>query len=210
MNSKVQLGIKVVLILFSTYFTYRIYNSIMQPIKFQRIERVRICDVTEKLENIREAQLAYKSENGAYCSDINELVAFVDTGVINIIERKDTSFMYYDKIYQKEMNKDSVIMRVLGQEPVAVQLFGEGFNAQSLLRIPGTDSLFSMNSGKINKNAVDLATFEVSAPYATVFADVADDFPQAFNKVANQALTIGSLTEPTISGNYENTYCKSE
>jgi hypothetical protein len=182
----------------------------MQPIKFQRIERVRICDVTEKLENIREAQLAYKSENGAYCSDINELVAFVDTGVINIIERKDTSFMYYDKIYQKEMNKDSVIMRVLGQEPVAVQLFGEGFNAQSLLRIPGTDSLFSMNSGKINKNAVDLATFEVSAPYATVFADVAEDFPQAFNKVANQALTIGSLTEPTISGNYENTYCKSE
>ncbi|MDB2403845.1 hypothetical protein N9W22_00915, partial [Schleiferiaceae bacterium] len=178
MNSKVQLGIKVVLILLSTYFTYRIYNSIMQPIKFQRIERVRICDVTEKLENIREAQLAYKSENGAYCSDINELVAFVDTGVINIIERKDTSFMYYDKIYQKEMNKDSVIMRVLGQEPVAVQLFGEGFNAQSLLRIPGTDSLFSMNSGKINKNAVDLATFEVSAPYATVFADVADDFPQ--------------------------------
>ena len=67
-----------------------------------------------------------------------------------------------------------------------------------------------MNSGKINKNAVDLATFEVSAPYATVFADVADDFPQAFNKVASQALTIGSLTEPTISGNYENTYCKSE
>ena len=53
MNSKVQLGIKVALILLSTYFTYRIYNSIMQPIKFQRIERVRICDVTEKLENIR-------------------------------------------------------------------------------------------------------------------------------------------------------------
>ena len=56
-----------------------------------------------------------------FCSDINELVAFVDTGVINIIERKDTSFMYYDKVYQKEMNKDSVMQRVLGQEPVAVQ-----------------------------------------------------------------------------------------
>jgi hypothetical protein len=182
----------------------------MQPIKFQRIERVRICDVTEKLENIREAQLAFKTENGAFCSDINDLVAFVDTGVINIIERKDTSFMYYDKVYQKEMNKDSVMLRVLGQEPVAVQLFGDGFDAQTMLRIPGTDSLFTMNAGKINKNAVDVATFEVSAPYATVFADVADSYPQAFSKVANEALTIGSLTEPTISGNYENTYCKSE
>jgi hypothetical protein len=118
--------------------------------------------------------------------------------------------MYYDKVYQKEMNKDSVMQRVLGQEPVAVQLFGDGFDAQSMIRIPGTDSLFTMNAGKINKNAVDVATFEVSAPYATVFADVQDSYPQAFNKVANEALTIGSLTEPTISGNYENTYCKSE
>ena len=80
MNSKVQLGIKVVLILLSAYLTTRIYKSIMQPIKFQRIERVRLSDVTEQLENIREAQLAYKSENGGFCSSIIELVGFVDTG----------------------------------------------------------------------------------------------------------------------------------
>lgn len=210
MNSKVQLVIKVVLILLSAYLTVRIYSSIMQPIKFQRIERARICDVTEQLEYIREAQLAYKTENGAFCSSIDELVGFVDTGFINIVERKDTSFFYYDNVYQKEMNKDSVIVRVLGQEKVSTQLFGDGFKASALRTISGTDSTFTMDSGEITKNGVDVATFEVSAGYSVIFADVAPDFPLAFEKVAEKTLTIGSLTQPTISGNYENSYCKAE
>ena len=59
MNSKVQLGIKGTNSCIGI-LTVQIYQSIMQPINFQRVERVRKCDVTEQLENIREAQLAYK------------------------------------------------------------------------------------------------------------------------------------------------------
>ena len=210
MNSKVQLGIKAVLIVACLFLTIRIYQSIMQPIKFQRIERSRLCEITEQVENIREAQLAYKSEMGSYCASIQELVGFVDTGFISIIERKDTSFMYYDNIYQKEMNKDSVMIRVLGQEKVSMQLFGEGFMAESLRHISGTDSSFSMDASEINKKGVDVATFEVSAPYKVIFADIAENFPQAYGKAENNSLTIGSLTEPTISGNYENSYCKAD
>jgi len=210
MNSKVQTVIKVALIIISVFLTYRIYTSIMQPIKFNRIYDVRLCEVTEQLENLREAQLAYKGENGSFCADLQTLVAFVDTGVVSIIERKDTNFMYYDKVYQKDMNKDSVIIRVLGQEPVKTQVFGEGFDASTLLNISGTDSLFSMNAGKIVKNGVEVATFEVSAPFTTIFADVSKDFPDAFAKVKNEHWTIGSLTQPTISGNYENTKCKTD
>jgi len=210
MNSKVQTVVKVALIIISVFLTYRIYTSIMQPIKFNRIYDVRLCEVTEQLENLREAQLAYKGENGSFCADLQTLVAFVDTGVVSIIERKDTNFMYYDKVYQKDMNKDSVIIRVLGQEPVKTQVFGEGFDASTLLNISGTDSLFNMNAGKIVKNGVEVATFEVSAPFTTIFADVSKDFPDAFAKVKNGHWTIGSLTQPTISGNYENTKCKTE
>ncbi len=174
MNSKVQTVVKVALIIISVFLTYRIYTSIMQPIKFNRIYDVRLCEVTEQLENLREAQLAFKGENGSFCADLQTLVAFVDTGVVSIIERKDTNFMYYDKVYQKDMNKDSVIIRVLGQEPVRTQVFGEGFDASTLLNISGTDSLFSMNAGKIVKNGVEVATFEVSAPFTTIFADVSE------------------------------------
>ena len=118
--------------------------------------------------------------------------------------------MYYDRVYQKDMSKDSVIIRVLGQEQVGMQLFGEGFNASNLMKISGTDSTFAMDASEITKNGVDVATFEVTAGYDVIFADIAKDFPQAYSKDASKTLTIGSLTEPTISGNYENSYCKAE
>jgi len=56
-----------------------------------------------------------------------------------------------------------------------------------------------MNAGKIVKNGVEVATFEVSAPFTTVFADVADEYPDAFYKVKNESWIIGSLTEPPVS-----------
>ena len=40
--------------------------------------------------------------------------------------------------------------------------------------------------------------------------DIAEEFPEAYGKAENNSLTIGSLTEPTISGNYENSYCKAD
>ena len=135
----------------------------MQPIKFQRIERSRLCDITEQLENIREAQLAFKSEMGSYCASIQELLVSLILDTLVLLKRIPHSWDG-DKIYQKEMSKDSVIVRVLGQEKVSRQLFGEGFLAESLRLISGTDSSFTMDASEINKNGVDVATFEVVPP----------------------------------------------
>lgn len=210
MNSKVQYVIKAVLIALSVYFTYRIYNSIMQPIRFNAIERTRRCDVTGQLESLREAQLAYKTENGSFCASLDELVGFIDTGVIHIVERTDSSFMEYDEVYQKDMQREIVVIDTLGVINVKEQLFGSSFNTQSLYYISGTDSTFYMDAGEIEKNGVTVSTFEISAPFSTIYADLAAKYPQEFDKVEDEVLRIGSLTEPTISGNYENTYCKQD
>lgn len=208
MNSKVQTSVKVALLITSAFLTYLIYTGIMEPIKFNEIYDSRLCEVTEQMENIREAQIAYNREYGSYCNDLQELVHFIDTGVVSIIERKDTSFIYYDKRYEKDMNKDSVIIRVLGQEPVKAQVFGDCFEPNSLLRIFGTDSLFTMKAGKTEKQGVEVATFVIKAPFTTVFADVKDDYPDQFSKVEDTCWRIGDLHKPITIGNYENTNCK--
>lgn len=208
MNSKVQTSVKVALLITSAFLTYLIYSGIMEPIKFNEIYDSRLCEVTEQMENIREAQIAYNREYGSYCNDLQELVHFIDTGVVSIIERKDTSFIYYDKRYEKDMNKDSVIIRVLGQEPVKAQVFGDCFEPNSLLRIFGTDSLFTMKAGKTEKQGVEVATFVIKAPFTTVFADVKDDYPDQFSKVEDTCWRIGDLHKPITIGNYENTNCK--
>lgn len=210
MNSKVQLVIKAALIALSVYFTYQIYNSIMQPIRFNNIERARRCEVTEQLEALREAQLTYKTENGSYCSSLEELIGFIDTGYIHIVTRTDSSFMEYNEVYQKDMQREIVVIDTIGIERVKTQLFGEGFNSQSLYYISGTDSTFHCAAGKIEKNGVTVPTFELAANFSVIYADIAKKYPQEYSKVEDEVLKIGSLTEPTISGNYENTYCKQD
>ena len=85
--------------------------------------------------------LAYREENGQFCGDLNELVAFVDTGRLTIIERKDTSFEYYNQTYQQNMMKDSVIIRVLGTEGVKKNRFGEDFDLNTIRYIPYSNSI---------------------------------------------------------------------
>lgn len=210
MTPKVQLGLKAVLILLSAYFVYAIYTSIMKPIEFNRYMDTRKCQVTVVLEDIREAQLAYKSKHNRYCGDLNELIAFVDTGHITRKERIDTSYMYYDERYGMDRLKEEVIWRVKGKDRVLTDKFPEGFMAESMRYIPGTKKEFSVNADIIKKDGVKVPVFEAAASFSDVFADLAEDYAQEFKAVRSKTYKVGSLTEAKISGNYENADCNKE
>lgn len=206
MNSKTIMAVNVVLLLVSIFMVYKIYQIIMEPIEFERIKFVRKCDVTERMEQVRDAEMAYKAEFGEFTGDFSVLAAFVDTGRVTIYERKDSSFIYYNKLYQKDMSKDTVITRVIGHQKVSDK-FGPGFEGRMLAQVPHTDgSTFELGAGKISRNGVTVPVFEVSVPETVIFADLKSRFDQYINKT--YSYTIGSLTEASVSGNYENTDCK--
>lgn len=206
MNSKTLPFINGVLIVISLFLAYQIYSVIMEPIEFEKIKFRRFCAVTERLEQIREAQLTYKSEMGNFAGDMNALVAFIDTGKITIVERKDSSFMRFNKQFQMDMNKDTVIVRVLGSQP-AKDKFGPGFDANILRKVPYNDAAsFEMGADKIERSGVVIPVFEVSVAETTMLEDLKDKYKQFINK--ETYYTIGSLTEAKISGNYENIACK--
>lgn len=203
------LAIKIInggLLILTIYLAMQLYYTVMEPITFERIKFERYCAVTERLEQIREAQLAYKTEYGDYTGDMDVLVAFVDTGKITIYERKDSSYMAYNKLYQKDMEKDTVVVRILGTKPVN-SLYGEGFDGNTLRTVPFTDGEeFTMAAGKVKRAGVIVPVFEVYVPEKVVFADLNKRFDQYIDK--SHDIKIGSLTEASISGNYENTQCK--
>lgn len=206
MNSKTIYAINAVLIIISLFLTYKIYRVIMEPIEFERIKFERLCAITERLEQVREAELAYKSEYGYFAGDFNTLAAFVDTGRVTIFERKDSSYMKMSKIYGKEVNKDTVITRILGYQKVS-EKFPMGFEGSMLRQVPMTNGAeFELGAGKIERNGVVVPVFEVSVADVVIFEDVKKRYNQLISK--DHVLKIGSLTEATISGNYENTKCK--
>ena len=114
--------------------------------------------------------------------------------------------MAMSKIYGKEVNKDTVITRILGYQKVS-EKFPMGFEGSMLRQVPMTNGAeFELGAGKIERNGVVVPVFEVSVADVVIFEDVKKRYNQLISK--DHVLKIGSLTEATISGNYENTKCK--
>lgn len=202
MDSKVSLIIKIVLVGVVAALGYWLYSIIQEPIKYEELKAKRYSVVQEKLEQIREAQKAYKDEIGVFAKDFQSLVAFIDTGKITIKERKDSSFMRYDKVYLQEMNVDTVIVKVIGFQNVKDKLFGENFSAASLENLPDVEGeKIQLSATKIKVKDALVNVFEAKADDVQIFKDVLEKYSQFIDK--EHSVIVGSLTEPTLSGNWK-------
>ena len=203
MNNTVSLVLKIVLFIAIIFLGYKLYEIIQEPIRFEKIKERRYDAIKERLEQIRDVQKTYRAEYNAFAGDFNALIAFVDTGKQSIIERKDSTFMYYDEVFQQEREKDTTIIRVLGYRNVKESLFENDFDASQLQYIPYTENefKFEMEAGKINVGDVVVPVFEARAPNTDVFADIKNKYEQYIDM--NYGLKVGSMTEPTLSGNWK-------
>lgn len=212
MTARTILYLRIALGVVAVVLTYRIYRIIMEPIEFSGIKEKRYSAVTERLEQLREAQLIFKDEYGKYAGTFDELIPFLENAQVNIIERKDSSFMAYNKVYQTDMLKDTIIYRIIGQTSAKDKLirknpdlFPEDLDFSALRYIPYTDDTaqFKMATGYVDRNGVRVQVFEITAPNTRFFADIYDDYKAYIKNLRIDALTVGSLTEPTLSGNWK-------
>ncbi len=201
MNTTVSVIIKIVLGAVIAYLAYTLYAIIQEPIQFEKLKEKRYERTIERLGNIRDAQKAHRDVYNEFAKELDQLIAFVDTGRKPIVQRKDSTFKYYNKVYQQEMDKDTIITKILGYESVKTSVFGEDFDLNKLRYIPYTDGhTFTMGAGKIEVNEVIVPVFEAKAPDSLIFEDVLRKYAQYIEE--DHALTVGSLTEPTLSGNW--------
>ena len=201
MNSTVSTILKIVLLVAIVILGYVLYEIIQEPIRYENIKEKRYAKVKERLEQIRDVQKTYRSEFNEFAPDFNTLIAFVDTGRQSIVERKDSTFTYFNEVYQKDMEKDTTIVRVIGYRSVKESLFGENFNAQNLRYIPMTDNAeIEMEAGKLTVNEIVVPVFEARAPNTKIFADILDEYDQYID--TDYELKVGSMTEPTLNGNW--------
>jgi hypothetical protein len=195
MNPRILLGVRVVLGVAALALSYKVYRIIAEPVEFASLKESRYDVAKLRLEQIREAELAYKEKYGEYQGDLNKLIDFVANDKVPIVLRKDSSFTYYDKVYQQDMSKDTVVLRKIGEAPVVQKLQQKGdlfpadFKPEDLRFIP-----FS------NQVAFDLA---VKASNEAIFHDVMKQYGSLIKDLSIPFLAVGSLSEPTLSGNWK-------
>jgi len=203
MKKSTQTLLTVGLALVAIVLGYWLFSIINKPIEFEKIKSKRYAKVEMRLEEIRDAQQAYRQKYGKYSDDFDQLIGFVDTGMIDIVVRKDSSFMAYNKTFQQDMNRDTVIIRVIGRESVKSSVFNSEFDASKLRVVPIStiDEQFEIGAGSIERNGVSIPVFEVSVSNEAMFKDIMDVYGNFIDK--SYKLQMGSLTEPSVSGNWK-------
>ena len=209
-------GIKAVLYVISVVLAYLIYLSVMAPITFNKNREERFSAVIEKLKDIRDAQVAYRTVNGEFAEDFETLISFIDTGVYTITQQKDSSFMIYNRVYRIDMQVDTVVVDTLGTVAVKDSLFKGDSSYKTLFSVPFAQNgeRFEMKSDVVNKQGFDAPVFEASVKKDVVLYDqpkellARENAHNSIEEVNGNTIRVGSLTDVSTSGNWPSIYDK--
>lgn len=208
---KILLPVLWILIVF---FGYKLYNSIYEPIQFNKVKTERYADVIRILKDIGSAQVAHKSVTGIYAQDFKSLVEFIDTAQYVLIEKRDSSYLEYDRVYRIDMLREVQIIDTLGFASVKDSLFGTSDHYKSMDKIPvdGVDASFSMKADVIDKNGYQVPVFEVRVAKDVVLHDQdaylleQEKATVSVDGVNGPAIILGSLSEVSTNGNWPTIY----
>jgi len=206
--------ITYVLYFLSIILVFQIYNSIDAPIEFNKVKNERYQKVIERLKDIRNAQVAFKSVNGIYSDNFDSLVNFIETGQFTIIEKRDSSYMQYDRVYRIDMLREVVVVDTLGFVSVKDSLFKNDnrYKYLALVPIDGIDEKFSIKADIIDKNGYNVPVFEVKVSKDVILFDQNKDLLMqeketvSVDGVNGPSLVLGSLEDVSTNGNWPTTF----
>jgi len=205
-----KLAVQVILWILSFFFTYKIYDSINGPIKFNEVKNERYADVIDRLKDIRLAQIAHRDVRGAFSNNFDSLVKFIDEGIFTLIEKRDSSYMEYDRNYRIDMLREVIVIDTLGFVPVKDSLFKNSMRYKDLEIVPveGVDAKFQLKAEIINKNNYKVPVFEVKVAKNIILHDQDQDLVKQENEtvsvdgVNGSEIILGSLTDVSTNGNW--------
>lgn len=174
---------------------YYLINSIISTVEEEeRIARIE-NRVIEKLQFIRDAQIAYKDVHGQFTSDWDKLISFIDTGKIYITQRREETVLLD---YGAE--ETTIYIDTLGSVSVRDSIYNnpvyQKFSLSDLMYVPVTRAEFEIFADKITRSGVDVDVFEVKDPSPI------NPARRGENSIKGP-LRVGSRTEVTTAGNWE-------
>lgn len=207
--------IQIVLWILIGLLSFMVYNSIMGPVRFNKVKEERYAQVIENLKDIRQAQLAHKTVIGKFEKNPEKLIAFLDTAKFTLTQRRDSSFISYNKILKIDEPRDTIVIDTLGYASVKDSLFKDSDRYRNMMKIAidGVDEVtVDMDAGFIEKNDLQIAVFEAKVPKDKILKDQDRDLVlqekevRSVDGVNGTHLSVGSMTEVNTSGNWPTSY----
>lgn len=209
--------LSIVFLAASVFFGYQIYASIMAPVKFKKEKVARYSEVINKLKDIRDAQSAHKTiTGGKYAKNFNDLENFIETAKFAIVEKRDSSYVYFDEAYKIDKQRDTVIIDTLGFRPVKDSLFKSSPRYKTMKYVPyakDDKETFTMEvKENVEINNYLASVFKVSVAKEIVLHDLDKDLLKqekrviSVDEVDGTHIFVGSLDKVSDSGNWPTSY----
>jgi len=206
MNKNLKTVSSIALLIVIIFLSYKVYESIMHPVRFAQINNARRAAVIANLKDIREIQKYYRQNKGSYANDFTSLLAFAEEGKIPIVrivpDPKDTT------------NTRS-IADTIGFVSVKDSLFGrrEQFDLKKLPIVPYSNNVqFELQADTLERSGVKVYVFEAKTLNTNfLMGKGMEAYKQDIINLNNKleqlnrypGLKVGSLTEVTTDGNWE-------
>lgn len=207
--------IQIFLMIFIVVLGYLVVESIMRPIRFQRLVEERENAVETRLKDIREAEKAYKDVYKKYMGNFDTLKMFLVNDSFKVTKAIGTIPEEWLEEYGLEEAKskalrEGVIIRETSNVNVMDSLFGKDYAVDSLSFIPyGEGAEFDIAADELlTSSNLLIQVVEVKADYDLFLKGLNEQLIVNY-KDARVTLTgyagikFGSLEEGSLSGNWE-------
>ena len=189
--------LSVLLLVASAGLIYYNFDSINGPIQFLKKKEKRYAYVIQNLKDIREAQLAFKKQNGKYAPTFDSLVQFVKTDSIPVVKRSGS---VPDGLTMELAIDSGYLTLDTSLVPAMEVVYPEEYKAARYKRQPlSLDSLKYVPFGGGAEFEMEVSTIERTGGIQVPVIEVRDSKP--FDPT--DVMKFGSLSEPSTSGNWK-------
>ena len=213
-----KLVIQILLWIVIIFLGWKLYNSIMGPVEFNKVKEARYAKVIRNLKDIQAAELAHKEITGTFTGNFDTLVHFVETAKFAITQRRDTSYADVAKNKAFGISEgyyiEKSLIDTLGFTPVKDSLFGTSDRYKTMMNVPvdGVNAKFELRAGKIERNDATYAVFEAKVPKKVVLHDLDKDLLMQEEQVLSvdgvngPDIKVGSMDDVNTTGNWPKIY----
>ena len=188
-----------------------VFQTIMEPINFDKERAKRENATIERLKEIRTVQEAYKDKFGKYTGSFDTLISFVKADSFNLERIVEVQKWDQDAISRSDALKQGILQRTVIKKSVRDSLFTPDYIVDNLRYIPFTNNKeFTMAAGEVETGSqVKVKVFEAYAMYDDLFhgmdrQEVVNYKYDRYQITDFEGVKVGSLTEANNNaGNWE-------
>ncbi|MBE0673220.1 MAG: hypothetical protein IH591_01035 [Bacteroidales bacterium] len=206
--------INILLTIVIIVLVYLLYESIMDPIRFNKERDKREAAIKERLIDIRSAQVLFRSKYGKYTGSFDTLIGFIKNDSLPVVYRVGalTDEMVAKGLTEKEAIKQKLIIRDTSFVVIGDSLFKINYPIDSIRYVPfAGGEQFQLAAAAVETGSkVVVQLFEASVLNDVFLKGLDKQLIINYNALRKEltgfsGMRVGNVTEPNNNaGNWEN------